>query len=322
MTGTGVDWEGVYSQVPEVMGLPGLRLRGGRWTGPYYMDGTESVRPDKLVVLRGRRGDGMLTVMEQGGETLTLVTWLIRYRGLSSKEVYPYLESRDYSGTARVPEEYSGPALTVDRGRYVQAGGGSGRWSNPLYCTLAGVWGSERVSEVFARYGVTDGLRERSTGVTGTRFWYIDRGGDILYDKTMFYGPDGHRIRELHPMRQYRRRDGYTRTCYYGENTVVDDGRPVMVLESEKSALICALEFPGWHWVACGGLRCLRRLGRIQGHRTWLVPDIDGAEAWAAEGRVWRWWEKMEGIAGPKWDFADAVMYKYRNRLPGRGQER
>ena len=61
-----VDWDSVYAQIPEVMGLPELQLKYGKWVGPYYMNGSEHPsRRDKMVVMRGRKGDGMVTVSEQ-----------------------------------------------------------------------------------------------------------------------------------------------------------------------------------------------------------------------------------------------------------------
>lgn len=306
-----VDWDSIFAQVPEVMGLPGLRLKGSRWIGPYYLSGAESSRADKMVVMRGRRGDGMITVGEQGGEVRTLVSWLIEYRGVDRKDVYRFLEGREHCEPLSVAKVYGGPARTVERWRYIEAGGGGGKWCNPLFWTLAEIWGADRVAGVFRAYGVTDGLRSRRKDVVGTRFWYINRHGEILFDKTMFYRPDGHRDKDLHPMRQYKVDAGYTKTCFFGEHLIGDDNRPVMVVESEKSAIICALEFPDYHWVACGGLKCLLRLDKIEGRKVWLVPDMDGAEEWSRAGKVWRWWEKCGRVVGEKWDLADVVMYKY-----------
>ena len=307
-----VDWESIYAQVPEVMGLPELRMKGHKWYGPYYLSGAESSRRDKLVVMRGRKGDGMITVSEQGGETKTIVSWLIEYGGIQKSEVYRFLAHKEHRDYLPVDRGYDGPERVVENWQWALAGGGKKQWCNPLFWTLASIWGKERVAEVFYRYGVTDGLRSKQKDVVGTRFWYINRQREILFDKTMFYKPNGHREHDLHPMRQYKLSDGYTKICYFGEHLIGNDDRPVMVVESEKSALICALQFPDYHWVACGGLKCLLRLGEIKNRKVYLVPDIDGAEEWAKVGPIWKWWEKCKaGIVGPKWDLADLVMYKY-----------
>lgn len=307
-----VDWESIYAQVPEVMGLPELRMKGQKWFGPYYLDGSTSTRRDKLVVMRGRKGDGMIIVGEQGGEFRTLISWLIEYGGVGKSEVYRFLANKEHRDYIPVEHSYNGPARTVEIWRYVDAGGGRRQWCNPLFWTLAGIWGKDKVTEVFKAYGVTDGLRSKQKDVVGTRFWYINGQKEILFDKTMFYKPDGHRDKDLHPMRQYKVDDGYSKICYFGEHLIDKDNRSVMVVESEKSALICTLQFPDYHWVACGGLKCLFRLGVIKNRKVWLVPDIDGAEEWAKVGRIWRWWDKCkDGIVGPKWDLADLVMYKY-----------
>lgn len=307
-----VDWESIFAQAPSVMGLPELKLRGGRWNGPYYLTGAECQRQDKMVVMRGKRGDGMITVSEQGGETVTILDWLITYAHMDAKTAYRHIKqlaTREY-----VPvEAYKGESKVISLEDFRNAGGGRKKWNNPLYRYLVGCFGKEKVDRAFWLYNVTDGLVERKKRVMGTRFWYVNRTGEILFDKTMFYKPDGHRDKEINPMRQYKVRKGYDKVCFFGEH-LLKKGRPVMVVESEKSAIICSLAFPDYQWVACGGLKCLKRLGNLEGFNVWLVPDVDGAKEWSQYGKVWPWWEKCGRHVKEKSDLADMVMLKYGNQ--------
>lgn len=307
-----VDWDSVYAQIPEVMGLPELQLRYGKWVGPYYMNGSEHPsRRDKMVVMRGRKGDGMVTVSEQGGETITLISWLIQYGRIEAKSVYRHLGNIEHREYVKVVDVYTGPARNVEWWQFGQGGGGSKSWKNPLYLLLSGIYGKERTDAAFLRYNVCDGLKEKRTGIIGTRFWYVNAHGEVLFDKTMFYNPDGHRNHDLHPMRQYKVRDGYSKLCLFGENALIQ-GRPVIVVESEKSAIIASLQFPDYNFVACGGLKCLSRLKMPQGYDIWLCPDRDGVEDWAKTGyKIWRWWEKCGKHVGPKSDIADVILAKY-----------
>lgn len=305
-----IDWDKVWTNIPEIMGMPDLRLVGSKWYGPYYMNGDRhATRNDKIVVSRGRRGDGAILVLEQGGESTTLWSWMIDYGGVDPKSVRGILCGAEMRQVIQTEQEYTGPSRYVDWWRYVDQGGTVFVWTDPFFEFLCGIYPRERVIEAFKKYHVTTGLKHFRTGVSGTRFWYFDRKGRICHDKTMFYGPDGHRLHDCPPMRMFKRKYGYTHNCLFGEDSI---GRgSIKVVESEKTAILGYLEFGG-NWVACGGKNGLACLEGLDKNRIWLCPDVDAAEEWAKYGRVWNWWERCGVDVGEKWDIGDYILSKKR----------
>lgn len=247
--------------------------------------------------------------MEQGGDTMTLWSWLVTYGGLTNKEVASRLTGAEHRELSFTEEEYLGPVKYVETWQYMEQVGIRKIPTNPLFCFLGAIYGQERVIEAFNRYNVTDGLKCRNNGVVGTRFWHIDSDGRICYDKTMFYGPDGHRLKDVPPMRMYKRKWGYIGECLFGEN-VLEFGKPVFVVESEKTAIIGYLEYPDYNWVACGGKNGLRLLDRVKGYNVYLVPDMDAADEWSRYGKIWPWWQKAGMKVGEKWDIGDFFLVK------------
>jgi len=227
---------------------------------------------------------------------------------MSNEQVRAVLLGREKKELVFSDDEYIGPVKYVEPWMFIEQGGADKKWFCPLFCFLTSFYGLDKVRDAFGRYNVSTGLKERNSGVIGTRFWYKDRQGRICFDKTMFYAPDGHRIKDCPPMRKYKRKWGYRADCLFGEDSLVE-GRPVFVVESEKSAIIAYLEYPEYNWVACGGKNGLRALKNLDGYDVWLVPDVDAAEEWGKMGKVWKWWQKC-GQVGEKWDIADYILSK------------
>lgn len=316
-----IDWDSVFAGLPDIMGLPKLRLRGRTWVGPYRIDGTGHHRWDKMCIKQGLR-DKMPLIMEQGGESMTLWSWLVQYGKLRNDEVRAVCMGIKRSHIVFDDDEYYGPTKYVESWQYLEQGGLSQSWSCPLFAFLSHFYGVGKVQDAFKRYNVSTGLKHPITGVLGTRFWYKNRKGQILHDKTMFYAEDGHRLKNCPPMRKYKKKWGYRAECLFGEDSIVP-GKPIFVVESEKTAIICYLEYPQYNWVATGGMNNMKSVegigvsgGGVSGSGggggvdVWLVPDIDGFEQWSKFGKVWRWWERCGMDIGDKWDIADFILAK------------
>ena len=72
-----IDYNRVFARIPEIMNLD-LIFRRNAWEGKYYITGEpHAYKRDKLKV-KLRRG---IWVHEQGGESMTLVSWLVEYGG-------------------------------------------------------------------------------------------------------------------------------------------------------------------------------------------------------------------------------------------------
>ena len=123
-------------------------------------------------------------------------------------------------------------------------------------------------------------------------FWYIDTEGYVRYGKTIAYGKDGHRNHAKIPgsIPNELRRQGKLQVEYsikktlFGEHLLTTDrykDKMVAIVESEKSAIICALCVPDVLWLATGSLNNLQteRMESVKSRRVILYPDLDEVSA-------------------------------------------
>ena len=132
-------------------------------------------------------------------------------------------------------------------------------------------------------------------------FWEIDSQGRCRTGKIMKYNPlTGHRVKDervkgrvnwvhsvlkrtdLTPPRWRLPKDWELRQCLFGEHLLgMYPERTVALVESEKTAVICAGLMPGHVWIATGGMQGLNeRLKALEGRRVVAYPDIDGYDTW------------------------------------------
>ena len=128
-------------------------------------------------------------------------------------------------------------------------------------------------------------------------FWQIDEKGIVRSGKIMKYLPDGHRDKRsnpgwMHNQKIIRERidvdhTEYRSTLFGMHLTTKYPNAKIHLVESEKTALICAIHFGNIEhhlFVACGGLKNLRA-DAIQplidmGRNIYLWPDKDGIGEW------------------------------------------
>ncbi len=129
-------------------------------------------------------------------------------------------------------------------------------------------------------------------GCTSNRdviFWQIDINGKVRGGKIMGYGEDGHRTGQtswvhskLKAMGQLTNNFEVTQ-CFFGEHLLAqrkDD--TVCLVESEKSAVVLAMLFPEFVWVAssgCGGLS-REKLEVLKDRHVIVYPDSGEYNNW------------------------------------------
>lgn len=126
-------------------------------------------------------------------------------------------------------------------------------------------------------------------------FWQIDRANRVRTGKVMQYNPnDGHRVKDgqasavdwIHSLLKRRHElaeEWQLSQCLFGEHLLGTYSDKVVVLvESEKSAVIGSAIFPGYVWLATGGKSQLReeKLRVLTGRTVLLFPDADGYAEW------------------------------------------
>lgn len=142
-------------------------------------------------------------------------------------------------------------------------------------------------------------IDEYQIGVTksqGTIFFQIDAQGRCRTGKIMLYNPeDGHRIKDpdvpsritwVHSVMKQAGmlpKEWELTQCLFGEHLLSTyPDKPVALVESEKTAVICAGLMPKYLWVATGGKSQLNpdRLAVLAGRKMIAFPDVDAFDVW------------------------------------------
>lgn len=163
----------------------------------------------------------------------------------------------------------------------------------------------------------------------------IDTQGRCRTGKIMQYGEDGHRVKNerdavdwLHAryMRQQGKKasDFRLRQCLFGEHLLTE--RPdemVALTESEKSAIICALVFPDFIWVSCGGKHGFKPdlCKPLAGRNVLVYADADAVDEWREKIAQLTFcksirlsdWSKGEP-QGSKRDIADLILEEQKRK--------
>lgn len=80
--------------------------------------------------------------------------------------------------------------------------------------------------------------------------------------------------------------------CLFGEHLLAhNDGRPIAIVESEKTALLACIHLPAFTWLATGGLHNLnyQTCKILQGRKVILFPDLNAAGKWQQKADELRW---------------------------------
>lgn len=156
---------------------------------------------------------------------------------------------------------------------------------NKLFLFLISQMGTCETIRLFKEYNV--GTSKKWDGAA-TVFWYVSIDGKIRTGKIMLYHSNGHRVKEGF------NRIGWAHTemnlknfnlelCFFGEHLLnLYPGKPVGIVESEKSAIICNAYIKDFVWIASGGKNgCLNsRYSILRDRRICLFPDSKAYNAW------------------------------------------
>jgi len=155
---------------------------------------------------------------------------------------------------------------------------------NNLFRFLCVVFGREKVLPVITAY-----LLGTSTYWIGsTVFWQIDQNQQIRTGKIMAYNATtGKRIRDPFNHVQWvhtvlKMADFNLKQCLFGEHLLTTEEKPVAIVESEKTALICAIVKPDFLWLATGGKSNFRAelFQPLKGRIVTLFPDLGSFDEW------------------------------------------
>lgn len=187
---------------------------------------------------------------------------------------------------------------------------------NALFCFLVAVFGKQKVLAAFQKYDVRTSMLFRKNDKYGAAF--IMRAIDSLIRqvKEMAYDPNtGKRVKEgqdvflldyynrcykidtsnfricsagKNLMKDY---DFKNKLCFFGEHLLAGEvNKPIAIVESEKTAIICDICMPDYIWLATGGKNGCKwtteevfQVLKDANQPITLFPDLNATEDWIAK---------------------------------------
>jgi hypothetical protein len=155
---------------------------------------------------------------------------------------------------------------------------------NNLFMFLADKLGIVQIDLLFKEYRV--GTARKWFG--STVFWQIDAQQRVHAGKIMAYDKCGHRVKDVPAVTwahaEMKLPDFNLQQCFFGEHLLpVYPEKKIVIVESEKTALIAAYFFPNLLWLASGGCGgCMNRTAAqaLAGRDVVLLPDLGMTEKW------------------------------------------
>lgn len=120
-----------------------------------------------------------------------------------------------------------------------------------------------------------------------TIFWQADKDGNIRSGKVMLYDPvtgkrDKKRFTWVHTILNIP--GFHLNQCLFGEH-LTTSGKPIGLVESEKTAIIASVYLPQFTWLSTGGKDGLQpeRLRSVKGKKIILFPDLNAYDDWQSK---------------------------------------
>lgn len=123
-------------------------------------------------------------------------------------------------------------------------------------------------------------------------FYQIDKEGNFRAGKIMLHDPItckrvDKKVTWLHSVLKL---EGFTLIqCLFGEHLLNKyPKKPVGLVESEKTAIICSMEYPDYVWLATGGFQNLKyeNCSKLEGRKVVIFPDANKYHEWKEKARV------------------------------------
>ncbi len=156
---------------------------------------------------------------------------------------------------------------------------------NPLYQYFCHVFGENEASRLFEMYRI--GTSSKWGGATV--FWQTDINGQVRTGKVMCYNAEtGYRVKEPQAFvswahSELKLQDFHLKQCLFGEHLLKNSSSPVMLVESEKTAVVMSHFIPDYIWLATGGKNgCFNSeaMQVLKGREVTLIPDLGATEQW------------------------------------------
>jgi hypothetical protein len=124
--------------------------------------------------------------------------------------------------------------------------------------------------------------------VGATVFWQIDKNQRVRTGKVMLY-ENGSRVKKpynhinwVHSVLKLP--DYNLKQCFFGEH-LINENKPIAIVESEKTAIISSVFYPKFNWIATGGLSNLNydNTKVLHDKKVVLYPDAGCYDKWKSK---------------------------------------
>lgn len=148
------------------------------------------------------------------------------------------------------------------------------------------LFGEEITNELIIKYNIGS---LHYWNDNATIFWQVDSKNNIRTGKIMVYNTtNGKRIKKpfnkitwMHSILKLK--DFNLSQCLFGEHLINEDlNKPIAIVESEKTAIICSVYLPDFIWLACGSVNNLshNKTAILKGRNVVLFPDLKCYQLW------------------------------------------
>lgn len=138
----------------------------------------------------------------------------------------------------------------------------------------------------------------------GTVMWSVNINNKVQKAKVFFYDKKGRRKQYFKV--PYKNEDGYY-SCLFGEHLLNKNDKPIVLVESEKTAIVCAINFPDYNWLSYGGINGMTndKMKVLSGKAILIVPDFSENARSITNKKI----EELKtlNIEAKMWDLSDGM---------------
>lgn len=158
--------------------------------------------------------------------------------------------------------------------------------TNCLVKYLKSIFGNDITHQLISKYYIGSS----SHWFGATVFWQVDTLNKVRTGKIMLYSPvTGKRVKEPYNHVNWVHRvsklpDFNLQQCFFGEHLIKDNhGKPIALVESEKTAIIASAYLPEFIWLAAGSINNIGidKIEPLKGRQVCLFPDADSYARWS-----------------------------------------
>ncbi|MCT4662910.1 MAG: DUF6371 domain-containing protein [Tissierellales bacterium] len=199
----------------------------------------------------------------ENGNRFTYNETLRKYEQLTSYNPSSNLVNRKITATEKPSQKFIEEHVAIESTLI--------KPENNLLLYLRKVYGNEKTDKAKEEYLI-------GTYLDGaTMFWEINKNLQVQKCKLSYYKTNGRRTEKFNHI--YTNKNGYY-SCLFGEHLIIDSlkgKQTVILVESEKTAIVGSILLPRYTWLSYGGKNGLKKekCNCLIGHKVLIIPDIE-----------------------------------------------